>query len=88
MYMYTYIHTHDITLAETEVIKTELCVYTEYRVYPGRGQRYIARDPPTIIIIIIAAVIVNPIIIIIIVIIIVYPGCGQCYITRDFWEDK
>mmetsp|Transcript_14612 Transcript_14612/g.38743 ORF Transcript_14612/g.38743 Transcript_14612/m.38743 type:complete len:165 (+) Transcript_14612:584-1078(+) len=26
------------------VIKTELCVYTEYRVYPGRGQRYIARD--------------------------------------------
>ena len=21
------------------VIKTELCVYTEYRVYPGRGQR-------------------------------------------------
>ena len=26
------------------VINTELCVYTEYRVYPGRGQRYIARD--------------------------------------------
>ena len=29
------------------VIKTELCVYTEYRVYPGRGQRYIARDGKT-----------------------------------------
>ncbi|CEM00847.1 unnamed protein product [Vitrella brassicaformis CCMP3155] len=26
------------------VIKTESCSYSEYRVYPGRGQRFIARD--------------------------------------------
>mmetsp|Transcript_22958 Transcript_22958/g.34508 ORF Transcript_22958/g.34508 Transcript_22958/m.34508 type:complete len:162 (+) Transcript_22958:104-589(+) len=26
------------------VIKTELCAFTEYRVYPGRGERFIARD--------------------------------------------
>merc|ERR1719198_2474605 len=26
------------------VIKTDLCPYTEYRIYPGRGQRFIARD--------------------------------------------
>jgi len=26
------------------VIKTELCPYTEYRIYPGRGQRLIAKD--------------------------------------------
>mmetsp|Transcript_105013 Transcript_105013/g.165697 ORF Transcript_105013/g.165697 Transcript_105013/m.165697 type:complete len:166 (+) Transcript_105013:63-560(+) len=26
------------------VIKTELCPYTEYRIYPGRGQRFVARD--------------------------------------------
>ena len=26
------------------VVKTELCNYTEYRIYPGHGQRYIARD--------------------------------------------
>ena len=26
------------------VIKTELCEFTEYRVYPGRGQRYVTRD--------------------------------------------
>eukprot|EP00425_Heterocapsa_triquetra_P000357 CAMPEP_0195055288 /NCGR_PEP_ID=MMETSP0448-20130528/3982_1 /TAXON_ID=66468 /ORGANISM="Heterocapsa triquestra, Strain CCMP 448" /LENGTH=119 /DNA_ID=CAMNT_0040084919 /DNA_START=65 /DNA_END=421 /DNA_ORIENTATION=+ len=29
------------------VIKTDLCVYTEYRIYPGRGQRYVARDGKT-----------------------------------------
>ena len=26
------------------VIKTELCEYTEYRVYPGRGQRFVTKD--------------------------------------------
>merc|ERR1711957_101407 len=26
------------------VIKTDLCAYTEYRIYPGRGQRFVARD--------------------------------------------
>mmetsp|Transcript_23143 Transcript_23143/g.69337 ORF Transcript_23143/g.69337 Transcript_23143/m.69337 type:complete len:161 (-) Transcript_23143:81-563(-) len=26
------------------VIKTDLCSYTEYRVYPGGGQKYIAKD--------------------------------------------
>jgi len=26
------------------VIKTELCAYTEGRIYPGRGMRYVARD--------------------------------------------
>mmetsp|Transcript_142785 Transcript_142785/g.456294 ORF Transcript_142785/g.456294 Transcript_142785/m.456294 type:complete len:166 (-) Transcript_142785:81-578(-) len=26
------------------VIKTELCHFTEYRIYPGRGQRFIAKD--------------------------------------------
>ena len=26
------------------VIKTELCPYTEYRIYPGRGQKLIAKD--------------------------------------------
>eukprot|EP00408_Alexandrium_pacificum_P068586 CAMPEP_0171169846 /NCGR_PEP_ID=MMETSP0790-20130122/8417_1 /TAXON_ID=2925 /ORGANISM="Alexandrium catenella, Strain OF101" /LENGTH=56 /DNA_ID=CAMNT_0011634691 /DNA_START=90 /DNA_END=256 /DNA_ORIENTATION=- len=26
------------------VIKTDLCSYTEYRIYPGGGQRYVARD--------------------------------------------
>merc|ERR1719272_39500 len=26
------------------VIKTDLCPYTEYRIYPGRGTRFIARD--------------------------------------------
>merc|ERR1719271_1819052 len=26
------------------VIKTDLCPYTEYRIYPGRGQRFIAKD--------------------------------------------
>mmetsp|Transcript_58100 Transcript_58100/g.127449 ORF Transcript_58100/g.127449 Transcript_58100/m.127449 type:complete len:166 (-) Transcript_58100:188-685(-) len=26
------------------VIKTELCVFTEYRIYPGRGERFIAKD--------------------------------------------
>lgn len=26
------------------VIKTEICSFTEYRVYPGRGQKCVARD--------------------------------------------
>lgn len=26
------------------VIRTELCSYSEYRMYPGRGQRFIAKD--------------------------------------------
>merc|ERR1719316_1311487 len=26
------------------VIKTEICQYTEYKIYPGHGQRFIARD--------------------------------------------
>jgi large subunit ribosomal protein L24e len=26
------------------VIKTELCEFTEYRVYPGKGQRYVTKD--------------------------------------------
>merc|ERR1719267_149417 len=26
------------------VIKTEACQYTEYRMYPGRGQRFVAKD--------------------------------------------
>merc|ERR1719168_395294 len=29
------------------VIKTELCTYTEYRIYPGHGQKYYARDAKT-----------------------------------------
>merc|ERR1711879_374764 len=28
----------------TMVIKTELCPYTEYRIYPGRGQKFVAKD--------------------------------------------
>mmetsp|Transcript_33860 Transcript_33860/g.78526 ORF Transcript_33860/g.78526 Transcript_33860/m.78526 type:complete len:158 (-) Transcript_33860:38-511(-) len=26
------------------VIKTDLCAYTEYRIYPGRGKRFVAKD--------------------------------------------
>merc|ERR1712085_160441 len=26
------------------VVKTELCHYTEYKIYPGCGQRFVARD--------------------------------------------
>merc|ERR1719240_926514 len=26
------------------VVKTELCVYSEYRIYPGRGIRFVQRD--------------------------------------------
>ncbi|CAJ1342047.1 unnamed protein product [Effrenium voratum] len=26
------------------VIKTDLCNYTEYRIYPGHGQKFIAKD--------------------------------------------
>mmetsp|Transcript_3195 Transcript_3195/g.8082 ORF Transcript_3195/g.8082 Transcript_3195/m.8082 type:complete len:162 (+) Transcript_3195:118-603(+) len=26
------------------VIKTDLCAYTEYRIYPGCGKRFVARD--------------------------------------------
>merc|ERR1712196_80058 len=28
----------------TMVIKTDLCNYTEYRIYPGHGQKFVARD--------------------------------------------
>mmetsp|Transcript_21673 Transcript_21673/g.49341 ORF Transcript_21673/g.49341 Transcript_21673/m.49341 type:complete len:157 (+) Transcript_21673:99-569(+) len=26
------------------VIKTDLCMYTEYRIYPGHGQKFVAKD--------------------------------------------
>ena len=26
------------------VIKTELCAFSEWKIYPGRGIRYVARD--------------------------------------------
>ena len=26
------------------VLKTDLCAYSEYRIYPGRGSRFVARD--------------------------------------------
>lgn len=26
------------------VIKTDLCAYSEYRIYPGRGKRFVAKD--------------------------------------------
>eukprot|EP00929_Paragymnodinium_shiwhaense_P090066 TRINITY_DN502_c0_g1_i2.p2 TRINITY_DN502_c0_g1~~TRINITY_DN502_c0_g1_i2.p2 ORF type:complete len:164 (+),score=86.09 TRINITY_DN502_c0_g1_i2:153-644(+) len=26
------------------VIKTDLCMYTEYRIFPGHGQKFVARD--------------------------------------------
>ena len=26
------------------VVKTDICSYTEYKIYPGHGQRFIARD--------------------------------------------
>jgi len=26
------------------VIKTELCSFSEYRIYPGHGRRYVAKD--------------------------------------------
>ena len=29
------------------VIKTESCTFSEYRVYPGRGQRYVTKDGKT-----------------------------------------
>merc|ERR1719420_2187478 len=29
------------------VVKTELCAYTEYKIYPGRGQRFVAKDGKT-----------------------------------------
>ncbi|GFE52996.1 60S ribosomal [Babesia ovis] len=28
----------------TTTIKTELCSFSDYRVYPGRGQKFVARD--------------------------------------------
>lgn len=28
----------------TTTIKTEICSFSDYRVYPGRGQKFIARD--------------------------------------------
>jgi len=29
------------------VIKTETCSYSEFKIYPGRGQRFIAKDGRT-----------------------------------------
>lgn len=29
---------------EAMVIKTDLCSYTEYRIYPGKGQKFVAKD--------------------------------------------
>jgi len=29
------------------VIKTESCSFSEYRIYPGRGQKYVAKDGRT-----------------------------------------
>jgi ribosomal protein L24E len=29
------------------VIKTETCSFSEYRIYPGRGQKYVAKDGRT-----------------------------------------
>merc|ERR1712039_1041556 len=29
---------------EIMVIKTDLCAYTEYKIYPGRGQKFIGKD--------------------------------------------
>ncbi len=29
------------------VIKTEQCSFSEYRIYPGRGQKYVAKDGRT-----------------------------------------
>ncbi len=29
------------------VIKTESCSFSEYRIYPGRGQKYFAKDGKT-----------------------------------------
>jgi len=29
------------------VVKTETCVYTEYKIYPGRGIRFVAKDGKT-----------------------------------------
>merc|ERR1719231_1353479 len=29
------------------VIKTEICAFTEYKIYPGRGRRFIAKDGKT-----------------------------------------
>merc|ERR1719277_228540 len=29
------------------VVKTELCVFTDYRIYPGRGRKFAARDGKT-----------------------------------------
>ena len=26
------------------VIKTDLCVFSEFKIYPGRGIRYVAKD--------------------------------------------
>ena len=26
------------------VIKTESCAFSEYRIYPGRGQKFVAKD--------------------------------------------
>merc|ERR1712238_184527 len=33
-----------LSLLFTMVIKTDLCAYTEYRIYPGRGIKVVAKD--------------------------------------------
>merc|ERR1719456_761263 len=37
-------HRHFAPPPGAMVIKSDLCVYTEYRIYPGRGKRYVAKD--------------------------------------------
>ncbi|GIX61720.1 ribosomal protein L24e, putative [Babesia caballi] len=48
IYRYTIIPSPFVVLSEmatvTTTIKTELCSFTDYRVYPGRGQKFVARD--------------------------------------------
>jgi len=29
------------------VVKTDICAYTEYKIYPGKGQRFVAKDGKT-----------------------------------------
>merc|ERR1719456_1837093 len=37
-------HRHFAPPPGAMVIKSDLCVYTEYRIYPGRGKRFVAKD--------------------------------------------
>merc|ERR1711865_341063 len=38
---------HSATCLASMVIKTDLCPYTEYRIYPGHGNRFFAKDGKT-----------------------------------------